>query len=206
MQARGRGESSGPVSSASGSSPLAVPLGAPRPPDFGSSSLSASHFRAMIAPNNSFTPNPLRSTNNMAGKACHVVGSTTQVGLTQALALMKNKPPLLLTLAAATYLAYLAFLLATDFKVVVAGRFIFSAVLLFFVLRGSRIAGNILAILCAISALILLVAAVATFKTNAQGAVIFTVVAGLLLAFSAYLLFGPSIRAFQNRVRAVTVP
>jgi len=36
-------------------------------------------------PNNSFNPNPLRSTNNMANKACHVVGSTTQVGLTQAL-------------------------------------------------------------------------------------------------------------------------
>src|SRR5690606_24155437 len=36
-------------------------------------------------PNNSFKPNLLRSTNNMAGKACHVVGSATQVGLTQAL-------------------------------------------------------------------------------------------------------------------------
>src|SRR3546814_7122073 len=36
-------------------------------------------------PNSSFNPNPLRSTNNMAGRACHVVGSTTQVGLTQAL-------------------------------------------------------------------------------------------------------------------------
>src|SRR3546814_102636 len=35
--------------------------------------------------NNSFNPNPLRSTNNMADKACHVVGSTTQVGLTQAI-------------------------------------------------------------------------------------------------------------------------
>ena len=38
-----------------------------------------------VRPNNSFNPNPLRSTNNMAEKACHVVGSTTQVGLTQAL-------------------------------------------------------------------------------------------------------------------------
>ncbi|MGQ4661474.1 hypothetical protein, partial [Lysobacter sp. F6437] len=35
--------------------------------------------------NNSFKPNLLRYTNNMAGKACHVVGSATQVGLTQAL-------------------------------------------------------------------------------------------------------------------------
>src|SRR3546814_13409750 len=49
--------------------------------------LRALHFRGMIAPNNSFNPNPLRTTNNMAGKACHVVGSTTQVGLTQALGL-----------------------------------------------------------------------------------------------------------------------
>ena len=35
--------------------------------------------------NNSFKPNLLRYTNNVAGKACHVFGSTTQVGLTQAL-------------------------------------------------------------------------------------------------------------------------
>src|SRR5690606_6889426 len=35
--------------------------------------------------NNSFKPNLLRYTNNMAGKACHVVGYATQVGLTQAL-------------------------------------------------------------------------------------------------------------------------
>jgi hypothetical protein len=35
--------------------------------------------------NNSFKPTPLRYTNNMAGKACHVVGSTTRRGLTQAL-------------------------------------------------------------------------------------------------------------------------
>ncbi|MGY0800162.1 hypothetical protein ACW7G0_14060 [Lysobacter sp. A286] len=35
--------------------------------------------------NNSFKPNLLRSTNNMAERACHVVGCATQVGLTQAL-------------------------------------------------------------------------------------------------------------------------
>jgi len=35
--------------------------------------------------NNSFKPNLLRYTNNVACKACHVVGSATQVGLTQAL-------------------------------------------------------------------------------------------------------------------------
>ena len=35
--------------------------------------------------NNSFKPNLLRYTKHMAEKACHVFGSTTQVGLTQAL-------------------------------------------------------------------------------------------------------------------------
>ena len=38
-----------------------------------------------LPPNNSFKPNLLRYTNNVAGKACHVVGYSTQVGLTQAL-------------------------------------------------------------------------------------------------------------------------
>jgi len=33
-------------------------------------------------PNNAFKPNALRSTKHMAGKACHVFGSTTHVGLT----------------------------------------------------------------------------------------------------------------------------
>ncbi|WP_344760072.1 hypothetical protein, partial [Luteimonas lutimaris] len=48
--------------------------------------LPGRHFRGMIAPNKSFKPNALRYTNNMADKACHVVGSATHVGLTQALA------------------------------------------------------------------------------------------------------------------------
>ena len=38
-----------------------------------------------VPPNNSFKPNLLRYTNNVAEKACHVVASATQVGLTQAL-------------------------------------------------------------------------------------------------------------------------
>src|SRR3546814_9607339 len=36
-------------------------------------------------PNNSFKPNLLRYTKAMAEKACHGFGSTTQVGLTQAI-------------------------------------------------------------------------------------------------------------------------
>ena len=41
------------------------------------------------APNNSFKPNLLRYTKHMAEKACHVFGSTTQVGLTQVLGRME---------------------------------------------------------------------------------------------------------------------
>src|SRR5690606_36818876 len=33
-------------------------------------------------PNKSFEPNPLRYANHMAGKACHVLRSTTRLGLT----------------------------------------------------------------------------------------------------------------------------
>src|SRR3546814_11840749 len=38
-----------------------------------------------LRPNNSFKPNLLRYTKAMAEKACHGFGSTTQLGLTQAL-------------------------------------------------------------------------------------------------------------------------
>src|SRR3546814_13235723 len=34
-----------------------------------------------VRPNNAFKPNALRYTNNMAGRACHVVASATHVGL-----------------------------------------------------------------------------------------------------------------------------
>lgn len=35
-----------------------------------------------MPPNNAFKPKPLRSTKHMADTACHVLGSTTQLGLT----------------------------------------------------------------------------------------------------------------------------
>ena len=52
--------------------------------------------------NNSFKPNLLRYTKAMAEEACHVFGSTTQVGLTQALGAMRNSVaiPILLILLA----------------------------------------------------------------------------------------------------------
>jgi len=119
---------------------------------------------------------------------------------------MKIKPPLLLVVAAVVYLAYLAWMLVADFTPVVAGRFAISVLLFFFVFRGSRVAGNILAILCALSALVLLVAAVATFSTATLGAVLFTIIAGLLAAFAAYLFFSPAVRAFQGKLLQATKP
>ena len=46
--------------------------------------------------NNSFKPNLLRYTKAMAKEACHGFGSTTQVGLTQALGLMQTSFAILL--------------------------------------------------------------------------------------------------------------
>jgi hypothetical protein len=37
---------------------------------------------AKAGPNSAFKPNSFRSANNMAEKACHVLGSATRVGLT----------------------------------------------------------------------------------------------------------------------------
>lgn len=111
-----------------------------------------------------------------------------------------KKPPLLLTVFAIAYLAFIAWQIAADYRPVLLGRLAVTLVLFFFVFRGSRVAGNILAILCAITALVLFVAAIATFSTNTSSAVLLTITAGLLIAFSAYLFFSPAIRKFQSKV------
>ena len=112
---------------------------------------------------------------------------------------MKRKPPILLIIVAVAYLAYLAWMLSVNFTPIIAGRFAISAILFVFVFRGSRLAGNILGILFGLSALVLLVAAIATFNKSAIGAALFTLIAGLLGAFAAYLFFSPAIRAFQGK-------
>src|SRR5690606_1441972 len=43
-----------------------------------------------MAPNNAFKPKPLRSANHMAGRACHVLRSTTRFGLTWVLGLVSR--------------------------------------------------------------------------------------------------------------------
>src|SRR5688572_31953401 len=66
-----------------------------------------------VAPNNSFKPNLLRYTKHMAERSCHVFGSTTQVGLTQALGLMfkSNRIPKIALLVLLLAFAYLAVLI-----------------------------------------------------------------------------------------------
>ena len=117
-----------------------------------------------------------------------------------------KKPPVALIVAAVAYLGYLAVLLALDFTPVVAGRLAISAILFFFVLRGSRVAGNILAVLCGLSALALLVAAVATFSANPMGAITFTVIAGFLAVFAGYLFLSPAVRSFQGKALPAPSP
>ena len=122
-------------------------------------------------------------------------------GLIQA-QLMK-KTPMAIVIAAVAYLGYLAVQLALDFTPVIAGRLAISVILFFFVLRGSRIAGNILAVLCGLSALVLSAAAIARYSANAAEAITFTVIAGLLAAFAGYLFFSPAVRTFQGKAPPV---
>lgn len=117
-----------------------------------------------------------------------------------------KKPPIALVISAVAYLGYLGVQLALDFTPVIAGRLAVSVILFFFVLRGSRIAGNILAVLCGLSALVLLVAAIATFSANAMEAIAFTVIAGLLALFAGYLFFSPAVRSFQGKILPVSSP
>lgn len=112
-----------------------------------------------------------------------------------------KKPPLLLAIFAVAYLAFLAWQIAADFQPIVLGRLVVALILFFFVFRGSRVAGNILAVLCAISALIALVAAIATFSANALSGALLTITAGLLLMFAAYLFFSSAVRAFQGKAQ-----
>ncbi|MFC4728956.1 hypothetical protein [Coralloluteibacterium thermophilus] len=123
---------------------------------------------------------------------------------------LEDKPPLILVVAAVAYMAYLAWLLMVNFAPVVLGRFALSGLLFFFVLRGSRVAGNILAVLCGLSALIILADIIAVFPVSPGAAAQFGIIAGLLAAFSAYLFFSPGVRAFQGgrrtKVRRGAVP
>lgn len=115
-----------------------------------------------------------------------------------------KRPPFLLALFAFAYLAFITWQICAAFEPVLLGRLAVTLVLFFFVFRGSRVAGNILAILCAITALLLLVAAITTFNANTISASLLTIIAALLLAFSAYLFFSSSVRKFQGKALPIT--
>ncbi|MEZ5703708.1 MAG: hypothetical protein R3E42_19715 [Burkholderiaceae bacterium] len=74
-----------------------------------------------------------------------------------------------------------------------------AAVLFFFVLRGSKAAARIMAVLCGLSSLLLLLTAMATIQTQPRGAAGFTVMAVLLILFVAYLWGSDAMKRFQAR-------
>lgn len=117
-----------------------------------------------------------------------------------------KKPPLPLSLYLISYLAFLAWQLYAAYRPILLGRLVVTLVLFFFVARGSRVAGNILAILFFMGALMLLVNAIAIFNVNAINALWATIAAGLFLMFSAYLFFSPAVRAFQRKEISTPVP
>jgi len=117
------------------------------------------------------------------------------------LPMKENRPPLPLMLVAAGYLVYLAWKLVVDFTPDVLVRFGLSVILFFFIFQGSRVAGNILAMLCTISAIMSLVVAFTIFTTNIHKAAMFSIISTLLLAFSAYMIFNPAIRKSQKNVK-----
>lgn len=108
---------------------------------------------------------------------------------------MERRPPLILIAVAVAYVGYLGWQLLITFSPIVATRLGLSVVLFYFVLRGHRQAGNLLGLLCAISAIILIAGAYSA--SNANAAIVFTTLAALLSAFSAYLFFSRRVRTFQ---------
>ena len=112
---------------------------------------------------------------------------------------MKGKPPVPIVVVAILYMVYLVWSLIADFRVPVAGRLVLSGILFFFVLRGSRIAGNLLAVLCAISAAMAIVFAIAVVGRNLYGAILACGFAVPLLAFAWYLFSNPDVRRFQGK-------
>ncbi|MCK7592331.1 hypothetical protein [Pseudomarimonas salicorniae] len=120
---------------------------------------------------------------------------------------MPKQPPTPLVLAGVSYLGYLCWSLIATRSVVVGGvHLVLSAVLFFFVMRGSRMAARILAALCGLSALVLFVAAVATFQAQPRAAGTLTVMSGLLALFVAYLCRSDAMKRFQERSAASSSP
>ena len=115
---------------------------------------------------------------------------------------MFKNPPLTLVLTTVIYLGFLTWSMVVSPSVVVGGVWLaLAAMLFFFVLRGSKVAARIMAVLSGLSSLLLLLTAVATFQTQPRGAAAFTVMAILLILFVAYLWRSDAMKRFQARSR-----
>ena len=117
---------------------------------------------------------------------------------------MKIKPPFPVIGVTVAYLASELWELATEPSFTVAIRLSLSVLLFYFVLRGSRVAGNILAVLCLLSVPICIYAAVAFWRYLPKEASLFALASVFLLAFAAYMFFSPAVRRFQLQAPSAT--
>ncbi|MFT3761255.1 MAG: hypothetical protein QM761_01315 [Pseudoxanthomonas sp.] len=96
------------------------------------------------------------------------------------------------------YLAYLIWQLATGAPAAVWIRFFLAAILVFFLLRGSRVAGVIWLVCNLLGALVAVAAMFRHAQSNTSAAMAFAVIAAGLVAHCGYLFFSPSVRRFQS--------
>ena len=111
---------------------------------------------------------------------------------------MKTRPPLLLAVPLVITLAFELWWLVTQPSVVTAGHSALYALLAFFVLRGSRTAGIIWALLSFLGGLLFVFVAVQVAPAGPNNPLWYWALAVLLLANAAYVVFNPSVRAFQR--------
>jgi hypothetical protein len=105
-----------------------------------------------------------------------------------------TKAPLSLWLIAITYIALEVWTFSQGPSLAVATRTAISLVLFYFLLRGSRAAGYILA-LCMAGAALICFYAVVVF--SAPASIIFGVAGVVLSGLASYVIFSPTVRAFQ---------
>ena len=119
---------------------------------------------------------------------------------------MKGRPPLLLAVPLIITLAYEVWWLVTQPSAVTAGHSALYALLTFFVLRGRRAAGIAWAILCFLGGLLFVFVATKVAPAGPNNPLWYWALAVLLLANAAYVVFSPSVRAFQRGWSGRTKP
>jgi len=105
-----------------------------------------------------------------------------------------------LALISIGYLAYLIWQLATDATPAVWVRFLLATLLVFFLLRGSRVAGIIWFICNLLAALITAAATFRFAQSDLTAAATFAAITAVLLTHCGYLFFSPAVKQFQSPV------